>query len=573
MGKRAARQLAEEWPTLFALDRDDPYLPAFRPQKPADPLKACFLQQASKSQKDAVMLYERIRGENIDVSEEVQMELFKLVTYYNGKNVPFSEWEEWHGMRAFGEDDPNTWAQGGIADLLYEVLPHTSETTSAMIAGMIKFATPESIEKAKELFKDLSAKGVPCQEAYNALISISNWKEAQSLFKEMAEKKVKPSLNTWNSLLSSAKKLNNLPERLQAFEKVVSEMVAVGVVPSLESYQIILNSFSQTMPPGDDKDAEKKRDSALVVAVSWLTEMLSDLEERSSLDVLSVKDHFFFLDAMGVAHQAGNLDLAERVVRLYESSKNNVKMPALTAEGIFYNRYLLLFIERIASMEDIEKKYKELVPRLVGVSRQLTLAMVDKLKQSPRWTLLVRLIEDGICARQMVDVRIGQMFRELLIDTHYQALSVEHREEYSNLIHRLVDIWIEFSRFTEERQRRLQLKLSPSMIAECALLLNRVGDSQKAYELLEMLLDPDATEGDEATVLNAGHARHSAMYELFEDALREHDPYKAATCLEILSASMPRNKLEPLVQRIQDRCHLTADQSRILSGFVRLRPE
>lgn len=31
-------------------------------------------------------------------------------------------------------------------------------------------------------------------------------------------------------------------------------------------------------------------------------------------------------------------------------------------------------------MEEIEKKYKELVPRLVGVSRQLTLAMTDKLK-------------------------------------------------------------------------------------------------------------------------------------------------------------------------------------------------
>ncbi|KIH42907.1 hypothetical protein ANCDUO_27102, partial [Ancylostoma duodenale] len=172
--------------------------------------------------------------------------------------------------------------------------------------------------------------------------------------------------------------------------------------------------------------------------------------------------------------------------------------------------------------------------------------------QSPRWSLLVRLIEDGVCARQMVDVRIGQIFRDLLIDTHYQALSVEHREEYANLIRRLVDIWIEFSRFTEERQRRMQLKLSPSMIAECALLLNRIGDSQKAYELLEMLLDPEASEGDEATVLNAGYPRHSAMFELFEDALREHDPYKAATCLEILSSSMPRNKLEPLVQRIQD---------------------
>lgn len=31
--------------------------------------------------------------------------------------------------------------------------------------------------------------------------------------------------------------------------------------------------------------------------------MLSDLEQRTSLDVLSAKDHLFFLDAMGIIHQ------------------------------------------------------------------------------------------------------------------------------------------------------------------------------------------------------------------------------------------------------------------------------
>ncbi|PIO68766.1 hypothetical protein TELCIR_09434 [Teladorsagia circumcincta] len=267
------------------------------------------------------------------------------------------------------------------------------------------------------------------------------------------------------------------------------------------------------------------------------------------------------------------MEIAERLVKLYENPANKVKLPVLPTEGIFYNRYLLLFIERTTSLEEIEKKYKELVPRLVGVSRQLTLAVAEKLKNSPRWTLLHRLIEDGICARQMVDFRVAPTFRNLLIDIHYQALSVEHREQYANLIRRMVDIWVEFSRFTDERQKRLQFKLSPSNISECALLLNRVGDSQRAYELLGMLLDPEASEGEQATVLNTGYVKHSAMLEIFEDALRERDPYKAATCVEIMSYSLPRNKLEPLVQRIHDRCALTPDQHRILSGFVRLRPQ
>ncbi|KAK6018526.1 hypothetical protein OSTOST_15884 [Ostertagia ostertagi] len=79
MGKRAARQLAEEWPTLFALDRDDPYLPAFRPQKPADPLQVAPTEEnvlsmiEKREVEDAVRLYERIRADNIEVSQETQV--------------------------------------------------------------------------------------------------------------------------------------------------------------------------------------------------------------------------------------------------------------------------------------------------------------------------------------------------------------------------------------------------------------------------------------------------------------------------------------------------------------------
>ena len=42
LGKRAARQLASEWPTLFAFDRDEPRLEAFRPAKDADPLQVVY---------------------------------------------------------------------------------------------------------------------------------------------------------------------------------------------------------------------------------------------------------------------------------------------------------------------------------------------------------------------------------------------------------------------------------------------------------------------------------------------------------------------------------------------------
>ncbi|VDN28040.1 unnamed protein product, partial [Cylicostephanus goldi] len=228
-----------------------------------DPTEANLLSMVEKREvQDAVMLYERMRGENMEVSQETQMELFKLVTYYNGKNVPFSEWEEWHGMRTFGENEPSTWTQGGIADLLYEVLPHTPETTSIMIAGLAKFATDESVSRAKELYKELSSKSTPHAQAYDALMTVSNWKDAQTLMKEMAAKKVKPSLSTWNCLLTAAGK-SNVTERLTAFEKILGEMSAVGVTPSLSTYHVLLSSIIQNLPSYEDKGSEKKRDAAL----------------------------------------------------------------------------------------------------------------------------------------------------------------------------------------------------------------------------------------------------------------------------------------------------------------------
>ncbi|KJH49906.1 hypothetical protein DICVIV_03935 [Dictyocaulus viviparus] len=618
MGKRAARSLAEEWPTLFAFDRDDPYLPAFRPQKPADPLQVLpseenLLSMIDKREvQDAVMLYERLRSEKVEISQATQMELFKLVTYYNGRNVPFSEWEMWHGLRICGEDEPNKWTMDGIAELLFASLPCTPETVSIYIAGLIKFATPESISKAKNLQQEFSSATLFC-EAYEALISISSWDESQVLLKEMVEKKLMPSINTWISVFLAAKKIDNVSQRLTAFEKAVGEMTAVGVAPSLCCYQIIFSGFLDYLSSSELKEKGKEYNAILGTGMSWILEVLEELEnlpliEPSStqdhlfflnamaliywgtgmswiLEVLeelenlpliepsSTQDHLFFLNAMALIYCAGNLEIAERLVKLYESPINKVKMPALTAEGLFYNRYLLLFIEQTTSMEEVEKKYKELVPRLVGVSRQLTMVIADKLKKLPHWSLLLRLIEDGICARQTVDFRVSQIFRDLLIGVNYQTLSVEHREEYAAIINRLVSIWTEFSRFTDEKHKRMQLKFSPSVISDCAVLLNRIGDSTKAYELLEMLLNPESSEGEEATVLSTGYARPSAMLELFEDALRERHLFKAATCLEIMSNSMTRNKLESLVQKIQDRCQLTEDQSRILTGFVRLRPQ
>lgn len=76
MGRRTARKLVEEWPSLFSFDRDKPYLKAFRPQKPLDPelveANEENLQKmvADRQVTSAVKMYERIKAKPKDKNGE-----------------------------------------------------------------------------------------------------------------------------------------------------------------------------------------------------------------------------------------------------------------------------------------------------------------------------------------------------------------------------------------------------------------------------------------------------------------------------------------------------------------------
>ena len=79
MGRRAARILAAEWPTLFQYDEDEPHLDVFRPQNELNPRNAGLtegnLRKLLDDRKvgDAVVLFERMSSESHEVSKELQV--------------------------------------------------------------------------------------------------------------------------------------------------------------------------------------------------------------------------------------------------------------------------------------------------------------------------------------------------------------------------------------------------------------------------------------------------------------------------------------------------------------------
>ncbi|EGT50711.1 hypothetical protein CAEBREN_29243 [Caenorhabditis brenneri] len=374
-GKRAARELATEWPTLFAFDRDQPRLPAFRPQHLADPLQVAPTEKSllamieSREVQDSCILYERMRSENVEVSEKTQMELFRLVTYYNSSNIPYSEWENWAGMRNYGEDGQSVWKSGAVADLLFETLPKTDESVSIMISGLCKYSDHGTLDRARQLYKEHRASnGKIYREAFNGLIGASSYSVAKKLAAEMASQNISPDIHTFNSLLTAATRSGKFEERVKSITEIIGEMKELGVEPALSSYHIIVkNLIDSKLLESEKRESDEQKNAynrQLTLAVSWLNEILSGISGQALVPVTS-KCNIFFVEAMGILYRTSNEKLAEQLLSIYESKTNQVKMPEFTIQSMFYNRYLQLAIEQTASLNRIYDLYTSKVALMV----------------------------------------------------------------------------------------------------------------------------------------------------------------------------------------------------------------
>jgi len=573
LGKRAARQLAAEWPTLFMFDRDYPRLPAFRPEKPLDPLEIEPTEENlrklvdAKDVEAAVRLFERIQSGGNDISKSLQLDLFHLFAYYNSRNVPLTEIEEWPGVRNFFEDGADQkWVEAGMADLLFESLEKTADTYSTMIAALCKFPTETSVIRAKALLREMiSSKLKPHEEAFNYLISVSNPDEVVGLLKEMNKSKVSPSVRTFNSCLKAVSKIEGFQSQYKQIRLILGEMKKLNIEPTLTTYSHVL----EILFPSRNKSEQVTADE-LQVTVNILNEILIRLEMGPHVEPVDWTDQYFFLNALKVATEARNPDLVDRLEKLYSNRKNTVAMTALTTESVFYSRYLVFKANHL-DIDELEKLYKELVPRVVGTTKQLTLLLAERLTKELRWSFTKRVIGDSVASRYLVNARMASTIRSMLLAQDPLRMTLDEKEDYQAEVTRIVDACVEFANFTDPYLKKLQVKLHPQAVGECALLLIKADRYDKAWELLKLLLDDDAKKGEKAIIENAGYIGHGVLMQLFEHALEKGDWYNASLCVHLVSIYQPKANLEELTSKVEARCTLTALQKRMLRNFVKLR--
>uniref|UniRef100_A0A0R3S683 Small ribosomal subunit protein mS39 n=1 Tax=Elaeophora elaphi TaxID=1147741 RepID=A0A0R3S683_9BILA len=573
MGRRAAEQLAQEWPTLFMYDTDVPRIQAYRPQKSPDISELAptieNLQKliAGKEVVGANQLYDKLAAENVTIPREVLVDLFRLLVYYNGKPIPAAE-IPWHGWRNYGcqvEQELEMWDSGGAADLLFEELGKDQEIYSIMIAGLCKYPNAECTSRALELYKEMCEKDfVPTVEAYYGLITISKtWQEAIFYLKDMALRSVKPNIQIFNVFIEKSASVQ-LRDQFNTAVKILNEAKTVGCKPSLRTYSLMM------------KSCLKQRNISKPVSLAYLVHILAELEQTKVIEMLEKGDEEFFISAMDFACQTRNIAIAERILVLYRAPNNYVRLPAFLGEAeyvLFYGLYLRIVISQLP-LHELEKQYMSLVPRIVPLSNSLAMIMLRRLQAEKNvpWLFSRRLIEDFITSRHILRPHVNQQLRFYLLNIDLKKMTVEQKEELRDLVMKIVDIFVEISRFSEVKHlQRIQKKLEPDFVADMSLLMMKLDERERAWKFLALLLDEGAKQSETTTVNIGRPPNYEILNLLMQEALNEGNWYNASCCLQIMASYSLSKDLKSEVNRISKCCNLTSIQRKILENFADIK--
>ncbi|TKR92618.1 hypothetical protein L596_007240 [Steinernema carpocapsae] len=322
--------------------------------------------------------------------------------------------------------------------------PHNEEVLSVMIAGLGKYPSENSFERAQTLFNESQKNRLTLKhEAYDAIIlNTVKWKSALDVFKKMAGVKVIPNVSTFNALLGALKMNMDAESKFEKVNLVFVEMRALSAKPSLTTLKLGLDCV-------DKPDANED-------AVTFAVTFLRYIEGNPIEGVMEFSDKSFFLTAMSIAVKCSNNDLVDRVERAFVSNKEKVTLDAFVGEAKFYHDFLMFKANHLP-LEELEKLYKDVVPRVVGAAPGLINQLSERLYGKQRWSFTRRVVEDAISSRQLADYRASTQIRKLLLSVNMGKLTMEEENEYDILVRKMMDYWLELSKFYG---KRLQVKIS-----------------------------------------------------------------------------------------------------------------
>ncbi|KAM8786718.1 small ribosomal subunit protein mS39 [Rhynchonycteris naso] len=559
-GENAAKFIINLHPKYFQKDKAEPHIPCLMPEyfePQIEDISEAALKERIKLKrvKASVDMFDQLLQAGTTVSLETTNSLLDLLCYY-GDQEPSADYhfqqsekseeveeateEKTEKSKKAGHQLGVTWRANNNAERIFVLMPEkNAHSYCTMIRGMVKHRAPPT--QALNLYAELLNNRLHADvHTFNSLIEATamtnekfdeKWNNILELLKQMVAQKVKPNLQTFNTILKCLR-------RFYAFGKLpalqtLREMKAIGTEPSLATYHYIIQLFYQHEGPS--------KGSSLLIY-----DIMNELSGKK-FSPRDPDDDMFFQSAIRVCSSLKDLELAYQVHGLLNTGDNRKFIGRDHRRNYYYSKFfnLLCLMEQI----DITLKwYKDLIPSVFFPHSQTLIDLLQALDVANRLEVIPQIWKDS--------KEYGHTFRSDLKEEILMLMARDHHPPELQVV--FADCAADIKATYESPDTRQTAPDWPAKPLNCiALLFLRAGRTQEAWKMLGLFRKHNKIP------------RNELLSEFLDSAKASHSPAQAIEVVRLARAfSLP--VCEGLTQRVLVDFALSPEQKKALGHLTAL---
>ncbi|XP_037383659.1 pentatricopeptide repeat domain-containing protein 3, mitochondrial isoform X1 [Talpa occidentalis] len=561
-GENAAKFIINSHPKYFQKDIAEPHIPCLMPEyfepQIEDTNEVALKERIKlKKVKASVDMFDQLLQAGTTVSLETTNCLLDLLCYYGDQepsaDYHFQQREQSEDLEEATEENHEKpkkktshqlhgviWRAKNNAERIFALMPEkNAHSYCTMIRGMVKHRAPV---QALKLYAELLNNRLHADVyTFNALIEatamITNekfeekWNNILELLKQMVAQKVKPNLQTFNTILKCLR-------RFYAFGKLpalqtLREMKAIGIEPSLATYHYVIQLFYQHENPS-------KGSSSIIHDI--MNEIMGKKFSPKDPD-----DDMFFQSAMRVCSSLRDLELGYQVHSLLNTGDNRKFIGPDHRRNFYYSKFFNL----LCAMEQIDvtlKWYKDLIPSVFFPHSQTLIDLLQALDVANRLEVIPQVWKDS--------KEYGHTYRN---DLKEEILVLMARDQHPpELQVAFADCAADIKSTYESQDARQTTPEWPATSLNCiVILLLRAGRTQEAWKMLGLFRKHNKIP------------RNELLKEFMDSAKASNNPAQAIEVVKLAGAfSLPI--CESLTKRVMADFALSQEQQEALGNLTAL---
>uniref|UniRef100_A0A8K9X7J0 Small ribosomal subunit protein mS39 n=1 Tax=Oncorhynchus mykiss TaxID=8022 RepID=A0A8K9X7J0_ONCMY len=531
-GRMAANHIVNKNPKFFQKDFAEPHIPCLMPETMElcieEVSEAALLERIMlRKVKAAVDMYDQLLQAGTTVSPDASNDLLDLICLYGDRDPVQDDKPEAEDV--VGYYLCGLYLENNNAERIFNLLPERdTRAYSALIRGMVKYGAHV---KAFNTYTDMLNNRLTADvHTFNALISAApevreryteKWDLIVDLLNQMNEQKVKPNLLTFNALLKALRRCGSLA-RAQSLH-TLSEMKAMGIAPSLASFDHVLGIFYKAASPSQGQ-------------TDILQEVMTEVAGRTFV-AQDPDDVNFFSSAMRICLDTKDIEAAYKVHDLLRVGENWRMLGDSFQQSIYYGRMfnLLCMMEHI---DVVLKWYKELIPSLYYPNPQGMRDLLQALDTDNRLDMIPQIWKDIR--------RMGHDNKSDLVD---ELLSLMARDKHSPEIQESFAVCaLDVKSLYEQGQgARMALEWTATAMTNITSVLLAAQKKQQAWDMLKLFKTKNRVPSEEL------------MEEFLASIKSSNDPQHAMELVQI-SASFCLPSTPKLAERVLQAFELSEEQ-------------